>query len=60
MNKLTKTAVAIMFITLASQSFALKGFKEGEWTDGGNKYCKYSNGVIITIKSHKLCPLSVD
>lgn len=53
----------IVFIVAAlsfSNAYALKGFLEGESSSGMNKYCQYSNGVIITVKSHKLCPLSID
>ena len=28
-------------------------------TSGQNKYCKYSNGVILTVKSYEVCPTTV-
>ena len=57
----TKLILAATLIAMsATSALALKGFKRNEWTSGNKKYCEYSNGVIITIKSHKLCPLSVD
>lgn len=28
-------------------------------TSGSNKYCKYSNGVVITIKNYEVCPTTV-
>lgn len=36
-------------------------FLEGERDLGnGMKHCIYSEGVVITIPSYKLCPLSID
>ena len=29
-------------------------------TSGSNKYCKYSNGVVVTIKSYEVCPSSTN
>ena len=57
----TKLILAATLIAMsATNAMALKGFLDDEWTKGNKKYCEYSNGVIITIKSYKLCPLSVD
>ena len=53
----------ILFIGLAVFSvsaFALTGFLDKQWTEGSNKYCKYSNGKIVTVASYQLCPLSID
>ena len=57
----TKMILAATLIAMTETSaLALKGFIRDEWTNGNKKYCEYSNGVIITIKSYKLCPLSID
>lgn len=32
------------------------GFIQSESTNGSMKYCKYSNGAILTVASHQLCP----
>jgi hypothetical protein len=49
------------FITLALLSFHLVavaafGTLTGTSVNGENRYCKYSNGVVITIKSYEVCP----
>lgn len=49
------TAAAILY---CASAFAAFGTLEKEWTKDNNKYCKYTNGVIITIKIHELCPVT--
>lgn len=57
MKKLTAILFMVFFSLSAS---ALTGFLESQWTEGQWKYCKYSNGKIITISNVSLCPLSID
>ena len=34
------------------------GFFQSENTNGSMKYCRYSNGAILTVGGHQLCPQS--
>jgi hypothetical protein len=52
-------ALIITGLILASSSAMALGFKVSESTNGTNKYCSYSNGVVITISIVSLCPLSI-
>jgi hypothetical protein len=55
-----KAIIFCMLLILSSSALALTGFLNGERTQGMNKYCYYSNGVVITINSISLCPLQVN
>ena len=56
-----KKVIAIAVVALVCTSaFAITGFLRSQSTSGQNKYCTYSNGVIITISAVELCPLSID
>lgn len=55
-----KTFAAILVMAICTSAFAMFGSLVGEQTNGNVKYCKYSNGVIITIESYKVCPVSVN
>lgn len=61
MNRLSKIAALtiISSFIMANAAFAVMGFLTDQSTKGLNKYCEYSNGVIITISSVELCPLSI-
>lgn len=48
------TALSFPFVALASF-----GTLTSSDTSGSNKYCKYSNGVVITIKNYEVCPTTV-
>lgn len=55
-----KFVLAAAILSLSTNSaFAVVGIIDEEWTNGSLKYCSYSNGVIITIKSYKLCPVTI-
>jgi len=41
--------LALFFYVLVSQ-----------WIDSGRRYCRYSNGEILTTMAVNLCPLSID
>ena len=58
-KEIMKKLLVIMFVLISVGAYAIVGFIEKEWIEGSNKYYKYSNGVIITIASHKLCPISI-
>jgi hypothetical protein len=52
----------VCFVTALSFSFfalASFGTLTSSDTSGSNKYCKYSNGVVITIKNYEVCPTTV-
>jgi hypothetical protein len=34
------------------------GYKTGEHTSGLNKYCRYSDGYVLTVNLTEICPLS--
>lgn len=55
---LVLTLVLTLALSALTAQAQLIGFLERQWTEGPYRYCKYTNGVIITIKSVELCPLS--
>jgi len=55
-----KTLAALAILLTCSSAFAIMGFLQSEQVNGSVKYCKYSNGVIVTVQSYELCPLSVN
>jgi len=60
-NKIFTLLTATLFLTtLSSGAYALKGFLDSQSTEGQWRYCKYSNGKVITIAVTKICPLSID
>lgn len=54
---------AILAITaaaaLASPAYAMKYFLTAQWHEGGNKFCKYSNGTVMNV-GVKVCPMSIE
>lgn len=55
-----KSAIFSIALLFSASAFAVTGYLQGEQTNGMLKYCKYSNGVIITVNSFELCPLSIN
>ena len=56
--KIIKALSVTMLLMWATASFG--AVLMSEWDDGGlNKYCKYSNGKIITVKIYRMCPISI-
>lgn len=52
----------VYFLTILSFPFVASasfGTLTSSDTSGSNKYCKYSNGVVITIKNYEVCPTTV-
>jgi hypothetical protein len=52
----------VCFIAALSCSFVASasfGTLTSSDTSGSNKYCKYSNGVVVTIKNYEVCPTTV-
>jgi hypothetical protein len=47
--------VALMLPTLA---FAMTYYLESQWMDGGNRFCKYTDGTVLNV-GVRLCPLSI-
>ena len=58
--KLKLVLLATAVCLCGTSALALTGFLEDQSTNGALTYCSYSNGVIITISSIKLCPLSIN
>ena len=53
--------LALACIALAATpAFAIYGALQGSEVNGNLQYCYYSNGVILTVSSVELCPISVD
>ncbi|MEA2098897.1 MAG: hypothetical protein U9P72_02070 [Campylobacterota bacterium] len=50
---------AIALLTIAVSAYAYEGLST-QWIDGNKKFCKYSGGTIITIKTYDICPISID
>lgn len=55
-----KMIAAALLATTSTFALAMWGSLTGQWTEGMNRYCKYSNGKIITIGLIEICPLSID
>ena len=58
--KMKKLVAAATIIMCTAPAFAVTGFLQSESINGGLKYCYYSNGAILTVASHSLCPMSVN
>lgn len=54
-----KIILAALLLVVSNKAAAFQGFLENEAVIEQYKYCSYSNGKIITIRSYKLCPLSI-
>lgn len=54
-----KKAIIVCALFASTVAFAMGGVLDSEHTNGTVKYCKYSNDVIITIASYKMCPMSI-
>jgi len=58
-----KIAVFAFVLAFASSAYAGKAFYKRERISGMNKICYYDHlgsEVAITIKSHELCPMTID
>lgn len=53
-----KRAFIVMMFILAFSTLAFAGILMEQWPEGMNRYCKYSDGTIITVSAASLCPLS--
>ena len=56
-------ALTILLLTLSFSATAGTAFFKYEYTSGMNKICVYDHlgsDIAITIKSFKLCPLSIN
>ena len=53
-----KIFIAIIALVGSASAFAVFGTLVSETVNGSLKYCKYSNGVVITIKSYEVCPVT--
>ena len=52
--------VTIAAILYSTSVLAMFGVLQQQWVEGSNRYCKYSNGVIITVALHENCPVNID
>jgi hypothetical protein len=52
MNKI-KISLAFSLVILSSSAFA--GVLMSQWTEGTNRFCKYSDGEVITISFGSTC-----
>ena len=58
-----KIALFAAIVVFASSAYAGKAFYKSERISGLNKICYYDHmgsEVAITIKSHELCPMTID
>lgn len=54
-----KFLMAIILASITVSAYAIFGSLVEQKTNGALKYCKYSNGVIITVNNYELCPISI-
>lgn len=55
MKKLT--LIAVMMLPLVAQ--AMTYYLSSQWVEGGNRFCKYTDGTVLKV-GVKLCPLSIE
>ena len=57
-----KLILALAILSTTAPAFALMGFLQSESVNYAQnvKYCRYSNGVILTVSPISLCPLSIN
>lgn len=53
-----KRAFFILMFMFGFSTLAFAGILMTQWTEGMNRYCRYSDGTIITVSAASLCPLS--
>jgi hypothetical protein len=46
---LTATPVAAHYMTY---------FLSAQWVEGGNRFCRYTNGTVLNV-GYRICPLSI-
>ncbi len=51
-----KLLIVMLLLMFSTSAFA--GFLTDQWTKGVNRYCRYTDGTIVTISVTTLCPLS--
>lgn len=39
-------------------AYAMTYYLEAQWTEGGNRFCRYGDGTVLNV-GYKLCPLSI-
>lgn len=54
--KKTLTA-ALILLPLVAQ--AMTYYLSSQWVEGGNRFCKYTDGTVLKV-GVRLCPLSID
>ena len=54
MSKKIKIGLAFALVVLSSSAFA--GVLMSQWTEGTSRFCKYSDGEVITVSFGSTCP----
>ncbi|MFL6856329.1 MAG: hypothetical protein ACJ8EB_00310 [Allosphingosinicella sp.] len=49
---------ALFAATVASPAYAMTYYLQAQWLDGGNRFCRYSNGTVLNV-GYRICPLSI-
>jgi uncharacterized protein YdeI (BOF family) len=55
-----KKLIVLAFMVLIATPAMARAFLDSEEENGTLKYCKYDNGVIITINYLSSCPLAIN
>jgi hypothetical protein len=53
-----KRALGLAALLVCFSAQAMIYFLEAQWTKGGDRFCRYSNGVVLNV-GVKLCPLQI-
>lgn len=56
-----KLVIAAMLAATAAPAMAQYGmtyFLVGQWTERGNRFCRYQNGTVLNVGVN-ICPLSI-
>ena len=51
-----KKLILIVFLLVFTCTLAVASVLMQEWIEGSNRYCKYSDGKIITVRFSEVCP----
>lgn len=51
--------LALAAMSVSQPAYAMTYYLTGQWTEGGNRFCKYGNGTILNV-GYRVCPLSIE
>ena len=58
--KMKKFIAAVLLATSSTFALALTGWLSTQWVEGTNRFCKYSNGKIVTVGLINFCLMTTE